>query len=72
MAKKVSFEGALKRLTEIVRRLEEGNVPLEESMRLYEEGMRLGALCRTILKEAEQRMRRLTQEIADRTRGDNE
>jgi exodeoxyribonuclease VII small subunit len=67
MAKKMSFEEAFGRLNEIVRKLEEGDVPLEESMKLYEEGMRLGNLCRTILKEAEQRMKRLTQEIADET-----
>ena len=65
MAKKASFEEALGRLNEIVKRLEEGDVPLEESMKLYEEGMRLGSLCKGILKEAEQRMNRLTQEIAD-------
>jgi len=65
MAKRTSFEAALGRLNEIVKRLEEGDVPLEESMKLYEEGMRLGNLCKGILKEAEQRMNRLTQEIAD-------
>jgi exodeoxyribonuclease VII small subunit len=64
MAKKVSFEEALGRLNEIVKRLEGGDVPLEESMRLYEEGMRLGNLCRQILNEAEGRMKRLTKEIA--------
>ncbi len=63
-AKKPSFEDALGRLNEIVRRLEEGDVPLEESMKLYEEGMRLGALCRKILAEAEERMKRLTDEIS--------
>jgi exodeoxyribonuclease VII small subunit len=65
MAKRTSFETALGRLNEIVKRLEEGDVPLEESMKLYEEGIRLGTLCKGILKEAEQRMNRLTQEIAD-------
>jgi len=64
MAKRTSFEAALGRLNEIVKRLEEGDVPLEESMKLYEEGIRLGTLCKGILKEAEQRMNRLTQEIA--------
>ena len=39
MATKVTFEDAMKRLEEIVRRLEEEKVPLEESIRLYEEGM---------------------------------
>ena len=52
MAKKASFEEALGRLNEIVKKLETGDVALEESMRLYEEGMRLGRLCKGILKEA--------------------
>jgi exodeoxyribonuclease VII small subunit len=64
MAKKMSFEEAMNRLGEIVKRLEEGDVPLEESMRLYEEGMRLGSISRGILKEAEQRIKRLTQDAA--------
>jgi exodeoxyribonuclease VII small subunit len=71
MARKTSFEDALGRLSEIVKRLEEGDVPLEESMKLYEEGMRLGALCRSILKEAEGRMKRLTEEIAASGREDD-
>ena len=68
MAKKASFEEALGRLNEIVKRLEEGDVPLEESMKLYEEGMRLGTVCRGILREAEDRMKRLTEETADQAR----
>ena len=64
MAKKVNFEEAMHRLGEIVKRLEEGNVPLEESMKLYEEGMRLGNVCRGILKEAEQRIKILTEDLA--------
>ncbi len=64
MAKKMNFEEAMDRLGEIVKRLEEGDVPLEESMKLYEEGMRLGNLCRGILKEAEQRIKILTEDLA--------
>jgi exodeoxyribonuclease VII small subunit len=66
MAKKMSFEESLDRLNDIVKRLEDGDVPLEESMKLYEEGMRLGRLCKGIVREAEERMKRLTEEIADR------
>jgi exodeoxyribonuclease VII small subunit len=72
MAKKMSFEQAMNRLGEIVKRLEEGDVPLEESMRLYEEGMRLGSLSRDILKEAEQRIKRLTQDAATDVRESEE
>ena len=60
-----SFRADTAIIVEIVKRLEEGDVPLEESMKLYEEGIRLGTQCKGILKEAEQRMNRLTQEIAD-------
>ena len=37
----LSFEEAIKRLETIVHRLEAGNIPLEESLKLFEEGMRL-------------------------------
>lgn len=63
MAKKVSFEEAIGRLEEIVRQLEEGDVPLEDSIRLYEEGMKLGKMCRKILDEADLRVRQLSAEI---------
>ncbi len=63
MAKKVSFEEAIGRLEEIVRQLEKGDVPLEESIRLYEEGMKLGKMCRKILDEADLRVRQLSTEI---------
>jgi exodeoxyribonuclease VII small subunit len=66
MAKKMSFEDALDRLNAIVKRLEEGDVPLEESIGLYEEGMKLGALCKGIVRDAERRMKELAEEIAGR------
>ena len=53
MAKKAGFEEAITRLEEIVGRLEKGEVPLEESIRLYEEGMKLGKNCRKMLDDAE-------------------
>ena len=48
-----SFEAALKQLEEIVQRLERGELPLEESLKLYEEGIRLSRLCHAKLEEAE-------------------
>jgi exodeoxyribonuclease VII small subunit len=48
-----SFEAALKQLEEIVQRLERGELPLEESLHLYEEGIRLSRLCHAKLEEAE-------------------
>jgi len=63
MKKKMSFEEAMQRLEEIVSRLEEGNVPLEESIGLYEEGMKLGKLCRSMLNEAELKVKKLVEDI---------
>ena len=48
-----SFEAALARLEQIVQRLEKGELPLEESLVLYEEGIRLSRLCHAKLEEAE-------------------
>ena len=48
-----SFEAAIKQLEEIVQRLEKGELALEESLRLYQEGIRLSRLCHGKLEEAE-------------------
>ena len=48
-----TFEIALKQLEEIVQRLEKGELALEESLKLYEEGIRLSRLCHGKLEEAE-------------------
>ena len=48
-----SFEVALKQLEEIVQRLEKGELALEESLKLYEEGIHLSRLCHGKLEEAE-------------------
>ncbi|MHB1315575.1 MAG: exodeoxyribonuclease VII small subunit [Christensenellales bacterium] len=50
--KNESFEDLLKRLEEIVDSLEDQTIGLEESIRLYEEGMSLTKQCRRILDEA--------------------
>ncbi len=47
------FEECLERLEQIVRELEKGDVPLEKSLTLFEEGMHLSASCRKQLEEAE-------------------
>ena len=49
----VKFEECLERLEKIVRELEKGEVPLEKSLTLFEEGMQLSASCRKQLEEAE-------------------
>jgi exodeoxyribonuclease VII small subunit len=49
----VKFEECLERLEKIVKELEKGEVPLEKSLTLFEEGMQLSATCRKQLEEAE-------------------
>ncbi len=51
-----SFEKDLERLESIVAALEEGGVPLEESLRQFEEGVRLARKCEAVLKSAEKRI----------------
>jgi exodeoxyribonuclease VII small subunit len=55
----LSFEGALKRLEAIVQQLESGDVPLEASITLYEEGDRLRAQCEARLKAAQARIEQI-------------
>jgi exodeoxyribonuclease VII small subunit len=54
-----SFESAIKRLTEIVQVLERGDLPLEESLRLFEEGVRLSRVSQERLDTAEKRVEQL-------------
>ena len=53
------FEAAMKELEAIVARLERGDVPLEESIALYEEGARLKAHCEARLKAAQLRVEKI-------------
>ena len=55
----LSFEDSLSRLDEIVRHLEKGDLPLGESLALYEEGTALIASCSRMLDEAEQKVVKL-------------
>lgn len=57
----LSFEEALKKLEEIVTSLENDDIPLEKSMALYEEGMKLSKQCNRMLKNAEEKMTELMQ-----------
>ena len=56
MAENKSFEQSLARLDEIVRHLEKGDLPLNESLTLFEEGTGLLASCSKLLDEAEQKV----------------
>ena len=55
----LSFEESLSRLEEIVRHLEKGDLPLNDSLTLYEEGTGLIAACSKLLDEAEQKVVKL-------------
>lgn len=55
----MSFEQSLDRLEEIVRHLEKGDLPLNDSMALYEEGTALISACSKQLDEAEQKVVKL-------------
>jgi len=55
----LGFEESLTRLEEIVRHLERGDLPLNESLSMYEEGTALIASCNKILDEAEQKVVKL-------------
>ena len=59
MTKPKSFEASMQRLEEIVRQMEQGNVPLEESLKLFEEGTALAAACSQQLDAAELKVVRL-------------
>ena len=56
---KRSFEESLARLEEIVRHLERGDLPLSQSLALFEEGTALLSSCSTMLDEAEQKVVKL-------------
>lgn len=56
------FEEALKKLEEIVERLESGDVPLEEAIELFQEGMKLSYYCNQKLEQVEQKIEMLLEE----------
>jgi exodeoxyribonuclease VII small subunit len=53
---KLSFEDSMRRLEEIVRMLEKGDAPLEDSVKLFEEGTNLAKRCDEMLNEAEKKV----------------
>lgn len=58
--KKITFEEAMKRLEEIVRFLESGSAPLDDSLKAFEEGVSLVKFCNAELDSAEKRVKLLT------------
>ncbi len=57
--KKLTFEDSMKRIEEIVSHLEKGDIPLEESISLFEEGASLLKSCDAMLSQAEQKVLQL-------------
>jgi exodeoxyribonuclease VII small subunit len=55
----LTYEQAMERLDALVRRMEQGEVPLEESLKAFEEGQRLVVRCRGILDDAERRIQQM-------------
>lgn len=60
--KKISFEQAMDQLESIVEKLEEGDVPLEEAISFYKEGMELSKLCHDKLKNVEEQLAQIITE----------
>ena len=56
----ISFEKAMAELEEVINKLEHGEVPLEDSIKLYERGAELKKICEAKLKEAEQKVKNIT------------
>lgn len=54
--KPVNFEAALEELEELVERMEDGDLSLEESLAAFEKGVRIARDCQDALKQAEQRV----------------
>ena len=58
----VDFEKSLEQLTHLVERMERGNLPLEESLKYFEQGIGLIRECQTALTQAEQKVQILSQQ----------
>ena len=58
----LSFEEAMKKLENIVEKLEEGDVPLEKAITYYQEGMKLSKLCNDKLNNVQEKMTQIMNE----------
>jgi exodeoxyribonuclease VII small subunit len=67
--KALSFEKALAELESIVQRLEKGDVPLEESVAIYERGEILKRRCEELLRLAEARVEKITLDASGKPTG---
>jgi len=60
----LSFEESIKELTNIVGKIEQGQIPLQDSLEQYEKGMALIKQCRAILEKAEKRIEKISEQDA--------
>jgi exodeoxyribonuclease VII small subunit len=67
--RKLSFERAMEELETIVKRLEDGKVPLEESVTIYERGEALKRRCEELLRQAEARVDKITTDANGKVTG---
>ncbi len=67
--KRLPFERAIEELESIVKKLEEGKVPLEESVAIYERGEVLNKRCEELLKQAEARVEKITLDASGKPTG---
>jgi exodeoxyribonuclease VII small subunit len=65
--KTVPFEESLAELEQLVERMEQGNLALEESLKLFERGVQLTRTCQKALKEAEQKVQILLEQNGEPT-----
>lgn len=59
MSEKLSFENSMERLEQIVRTMERGDAPLEESLKLFQEGTELVRSCGKMLEDAEMQVNKV-------------
>ena len=59
MQEKMTFEAAMAELEEIVRKLENGQIPLEDAVKAYEKGLQLKKICETKLNDAQMKIEKL-------------
>ena len=64
-----TFESALERIEQIAARMETGDLPLDDLVRVYEEGLGLVRFCSERLEEAEKRLEIITHDAAGRPQG---
>ena len=67
--KRLPFERAIEELESIVKRLEDGKVPLEESVAIYERGEALKRRCEELLRQAEARVDKITTDASGQASG---